>query len=868
MSKMTPMMQQYHDIKRQYGDYILFFRLGDFYEMFFDDAITASKALDITLTKRQAGGGEYAPLCGVPYHSADGYLATLVEKGYKVAICEQVEDPALAKGIVKREVVRLVTPGTITDPATLCENSNNFIASVADLETEIGLAYTDITTGEMTVKAFTCDAISVIVDEIRRNQFAEIVLPDTLRQQDALFAAIENLSIPLSFRDKRYFSSNHARAMLRRTYGEYALTTYDLEDKPAIVVALGGLLSYIFETQKIELDHFQELKYESDHAYMTMDYFTRANLELIETMRKKENKGALLWVVDRTKTAMGGRMMRRWLEQPLIDKSAILARQAAVAYFVRERIVRSELTALLNAIYDFERLLSKAVFGSLNPRDVYALKQSLAALPSIEQLLKYSEDDFLIQKLVRFHALDALFQKLDDAIQEDPPFSVREGGIFKDGYRAELDELRAVKVNGVDWLLKIESEQREKTDIKNLKIGYNKVFGYYIEVSKGNVSKVPEHFQRKQTLANAERYIIPELKEIEDKIIGADERINKLEYQLFQAIRQEIVAHSAAIKGVAQDVATIDCLAALGDVAQRYDYCQPQFNDDHVIEIEDGRHPVVEQIVSDGAFIANDALLNDGDNLITIITGPNMAGKSTYLRQIALNVILAQIGSFVPAARANLCIVDRVFTRVGASDDLFRGQSTFMVEMQELSTILRYATPHSLILLDEIGRGTSTYDGLSIAWAVVEYIANQLHSKTIFATHYHELTELESVVKGVINCLIDVAEEGDQITFLRKIKRGRAGRSFGIEVAKLAGVPSAVVTRAKQILKSLEASDIARKGVSTAVHSGATTAPKRESAPDNPLLAQLQALDGDNLTPIEALNILHDLIRKAKQSND
>ncbi len=868
MTKMTPMMQQYHDIKSQYGDYILFFRLGDFYEMFFDDAITASKALDITLTKRQAGGGQYAPLCGVPYHSADGYLATLVEKGYKVAICEQVEDPALAKGIVKREVIRLVTPGTITDPATLCENSNNYIACIADLETEVGVAYTDITTGEMTVKSFANDAVSIIVDEIRRNQFAEIVLSDSLRQQSALFAAIENLAIPLSFRDKRYFSISHTRDMLKRTYGDYALTTYDIEDKTAIVVAVGGLLSYIFETQKIELNHFQDLKYESDSAFMTMDYFTRANLELIETMRKKENKGALLWVVDRTKTAMGGRMMRRWLEQPLIDKDAILGRQSAVAYFKRERIVRSELATLLNAIYDFERLLGKAVFGSLNPRDVYALRQSLAALPAIEQLLKYSQNDLLKQKIISFSALDGLFAKLDDAIQDDPPFSVREGGIFKDGYRAELDELRAIKVNGKDWLLKIEREQREKTDIKNLKIGYNKVFGYYIEVSKGNVSKVPEHFQRKQTLANSERYIIPELKEIEDKIIGAEERINKLEYQLFQTIRQDIVSHSAALKGVANDVATIDCLVSLGDVAQRYDYCQPQFNDDQIIAITNGRHPVVEQIVSDGNFIANDALLNDGDNLITIITGPNMAGKSTYLRQIALNVILAQIGSFVAAESANLCIVDRVFTRVGASDDLFRGQSTFMVEMQELSTILRYATPHSLILLDEIGRGTSTYDGLSIAWAVVEYIANTLHSKTIFATHYHELTELESVVQGVINCLIEVAEEGDQIAFLRKIRRGRAGRSFGIEVAKLAGVPNDVVLRAKQILKNLEASDIARKGVSTAVQTNAALTTDLKSTTVNPLLAELKALNGDTLTPIEALNILHDLIRKAKQSND
>ncbi len=861
MAKMTPMMQQYHDIKAQYQDYILFFRLGDFYEMFFDDALTASKALDITLTRRQAGGGEYAPLCGVPYHSAESYLAKLIEQGFKVAICEQVEDPALAKGIVKREVIRLVTPGTITDTNSLAADDNNYIACIVAQSGHYGLAYTDITTGQMIVKDFAADAPTALLDQIKLNDFAEIVVSDDLADDATLSALLTGCGVPLSYRSKRFFSKRHAVDTIAHTYGQYSLTAHGIADKMAIVMALGGLLSYILETQKIALKHFKQLEYRRQYAHLAMDYFTRVNLELFETLRSKEKKGALLSVIDRTKSAVGARRLKQWLAYPLIARDTIVERQMAVKYFYDERIIRSELSNLLAKLYDFERILAKAVFTSLNPRDCLALAQSLAVLPAVKTLLSYSENALIERLISQFDSLKELQQTLAQAIDDDAPFSVREGAIFRDGYDAALDELRAIKTHGKEWLLKIEADERLATGIKNLKIGYNKVFGYYVEVSKGNLDKVPEHYNRKQTLANAERYILPELKAIEDKILGAEERIAKLEYRLFTAIRSQIVDAADAIKQVSDDVASIDCLCALAKVAQRNNYCQPQFNDDNLIAIEAGRHPVVERIVERAAFIANDATLDNKDNLITIITGPNMAGKSTYLRQIALIVILAQIGSFVPAKSANLAIVDRVFTRVGASDDLFRGQSTFMVEMQELATILRYATPNSLILLDEIGRGTATYDGLSIAWAVVEYIAKTLRSKTIFATHYHELTELETVVDGVVNCLIEVEQVGDDIVFLRRIVRGRAGRSFGIEVAKLAGVPLAVVRRAKHILSELEESDITKIELK---RGRADTVDNAPDCPEHPVVEQLRQLDGDMLTPLDALNKLYDLIKQVK----
>ncbi len=867
MAKMTPMMQQYHEIKAQYQDYILFFRLGDFYEMFFDDALIASKALDITLTKRQAGGGQSAPLCGVPYHSADGYLAKLIAQGYKVAICEQVEDPALAKGIVKREVIRLVTPGTVTDTASLVAEDNNYIAAIVLLDGNYGLAYADITTGQMLLKDYALTDQAALFDQIKLNNFAEIVLSESAEQDDPLLTKINSLGVPISLRNKRFFSARHSADIIARTYGKHSLAAHGIVNSTALVSALGGLLSYILETQKIELSHFKQLKYLKQHDHLAMDYFTRVNLELFETLRNKERRGSLLSVIDRTKSAVGARLLKQWLTYPQVDLTTILARQSAVKYFYDERIIRSDLGDLLAAIYDFERILAKAVFGSLNPRDCLALQQSLAVLPTIKALLKYSDQKLLMQAIEQFDRVQPLAEMLAAAIAEEAPFSIREGDIFKDGYNETLDQLRAIKTNGKEWLLQVEADQRAATGIKNLKIGYNKVFGYFVEVSKGNVDKVPQHYHRKQTLANAERYILPELKSIEDKILGAEERIAKLEYNLFLEIRQQIVAAADLIKQVSDDVAIIDCLRSLGVVAQANDYCQPQFNQDGIIDISAGRHPVVEQIVDDAAFIANHAKLDQVDNLITIITGPNMAGKSTYLRQIALIVILAQIGSFVPAERANLCLVDRVFTRVGASDDLYRGQSTFMVEMQELATILRYATPNSLILLDEIGRGTATYDGLSIAWAVVEYIAKQLRSKTIFATHYHELTELENLIDGVVNCLIEVEQVGDDIVFLRRIKRGSAGRSFGIEVAKLAGVPLDVVRRARTILSELEDSDITKIELKRNQHSAADQTATKQSAAELAVIKHLRQMNADQLTPLAALNQLDALIKQVKQND-
>ncbi len=868
MAKMTPMMQQYHEIKAQYQDYILFFRLGDFYEMFFDDALVASKALDITLTKRQAGGGQYAPLCGVPYHSADGYLAKLIEQGFKVAICEQVEDPATAKGIVKREVIRLVTPGTVTDTASLAADDNNYIACIVLLDDVYGLAYADITTGQMIVKDYCLADESALLDQVRLNGFAEIILAQDDDRLAQLATKLNSCGVPISYRSGRFFSRRHSTDMIARTYGKYSLAAHGIADNDALVSALGGLLSYILETQKIELSHFKQLKYQRQYDHMAMDYFTRVNLELFETLRNKEKRGSLLSVIDRTKSAVGARLLKQWLMYPQIDLATILARQSAVKYFYDEPIIRSDLGDLLAAVYDFERILAKAVFGSLNPRDCLALKQSLAVLPDIKSLLQYSDNALLNNAVRQFDEVALLTQSLATSIAEEAPFSIREGGIFKNGYNATLDELRAIKANGKDWLLQVESEQRVATGIKNLKIGYNRVFGYFVEVSKGNVDKVPQHYHRKQTLANAERYILPELKAIEDKILGAEERIAKLEYNLFLEIRQQIVDAADLIKQISDAVALIDCLRALGEVAQRNSYCQPQFNDDAVIAITAGRHPVVEQIVDDTAFIANDARLDQTDNLITIITGPNMAGKSTYLRQTALIVILAQIGAFVPADSANLCIVDRVFTRVGASDDLFRGQSTFMVEMQELATILRYATPNSLIILDEIGRGTATYDGLSIAWAVVEYIAKILHSKTIFATHYHELTELENLVDGVVNCLIEVEQVGDDIVFLRRIKRGSAGRSFGIEVANLAGVPLAVVKRAKAILAELEDSDITKIEIKRAQQVTETKGESPQlSSNEHAVITRLRQLNAEQLTPLAALNQLDAMIRQVKQDD-
>lgn len=864
MSKQTPMMQQYHEIKSQYQDYILFFRLGDFYEMFFDDAVKASQALDITLTKRQAGGGEYAPLCGVPYHSAEGYLAKLITAGFKVAICEQVEDPALAKGIVKREVVRLVTPGTLTEPTMLNDAQNNYIAALITTDDQLAIAYSDITTGVVYLRHYKSADKNALKDLLMQLKPAEVLMIENDTNLAEIADLCAKMSYPITWRHARFFSLDFAREQLLRTYRVHSLAGFGIEDHALLIVAAGGLISYISETQQMDLKHFKQLKYQRDDQAMTIDHYTRVNLELIETMRAAKKRGSLLWVLDHTKTAQGSRLMRQWILQPLLDIQAIMTRQQVVSYLYDELIIRAELRELLAGVYDFERLMTKAVFGSINPRDIVALRQSLAALPHIKMLLKHSGVSEIDALLNRLNTLEPLCAALQQAIVDEPPFSVREGNIFKDGYSEALDELRDIRQNGEHWLLKIEAEQREKTGIKNLKIGYNKVFGYYVEVSKGNVKHVPDDYIRKQTLANAERYILPELKTIEDKMISAAERINKLEYQLFSDIRERILDDIEHIQSSAQIVAELDCLCAFAHVSVINHYVKPTVDHSSVIDIVDGRHPVVERIVEGEPFVPNDTAIDCDNQMVNIITGPNMAGKSTYLRQVALIVLMAQIGCYVPAKQATIGLVDRIFTRVGASDDLFHGYSTFMVEMIELANILNHASAKSLIILDEIGRGTSTFDGLSIAWAVVEHIAQQLQAKTIFATHYHELTELEGKIDSVVNYCIQVAEQGENIAFLRKIVKGGANQSFGIQVASLAGVPNAVINRAKTVLHALEDSDITK--VKVAQKQAPTT--EGHSQPLNQAIyQQLTDIKIDEITPIDALLKLRQLIALAEEKS-
>lgn len=871
MTQLTPMMAQYQEIKAMYTDYILFFRLGDFYEMFFDDAVVASKVLEITLTKRNAGAGQKAPLCGVPYHAADQYIAKMVQNGYKVAICEQVEDPALAKGIVKREVVRIVTPGTVIDPSMLDEKNNNFIAALIQDPEGYGLAYADVTTGLLKTTSFVKEDLQTLLDEWLRLKPSETLLIDGQDYPKKIMDMVRPLSLP-TYRDERYFSFEASGDALKKHYSVSHLDGLGLSGQALMVKAAGGLLHYIQETQKMELMHFKQLEVYQLGQHMMIDTFTRINLELTETMRGKEKRGSLQWVLDKTKTAMGSRLLKQWIEAPLIQLEPIQDRLDSVKYLYTELLIRSDLRDALDEIYDLERLMAKAVFGSLNARDCVALKSSLAVLPLIHSLLSDADSLSINQMMSTFDPLSDLYDLLDQSIVEDPPFSIREGGLFKDGYNAELDALRDAISNGKKWLLDIETRERERTGIKNLKIGFNRVFGYYIEITKSNVKQAPEDYHRKQTLANAERYIMPELKTIEDKILGAEERINKLEYELFLALKENLLKGLDRMRHMAHVISQIDVLASFAEVSERNGYVPPTLNTSETLKIKEGRHPVVERISSDERFVPNHTRLDTENEMVCIVTGPNMAGKSTYLRQVALITLMAQIGCFVPAVQAEVGIVDRIFTRVGASDDLFHGQSTFMVEMHELANILNHATHRSLIILDEIGRGTSTYDGLSIAWSVVEFIANHLKAKTIFATHYHELTELEGKIDGVKNYCISVEEVGDDIIFLRKIIRGGANQSFGIQVAKLAGVPQAVIKRAKHILLELEDSDITRTKASIIDQPA-----KQNQETDNPMQLSFEALLEDSIvqtlkeinindmTPLHSMNTLHELIEKANK---
>jgi DNA mismatch repair protein MutS len=872
MANVTPMMQQYLDIKHQYKDCILFFRLGDFYEMFFKDAEIASKELEITLTGRDCGLEERAPMCGVPFHSADSYISRLINKGYKVAICEQVEDPALAKGIVKRDVIRVVTPGTVIDSAMLDERKNNYLMSVFKNAQCYGIAVVDVSTGEFsTTQIYWGNTAGKLTDEIARLTPSELIVNNEFAADNLLVDGIKKrFDIYISSFDDTYFEHSKALDKLISQFpdSDFSGKEYDLS-----LNAAGALLQYLQHTQKVSLSHIQNVSTYKLEEFMVLDISTRRNLELTETMREKSRKGTLLWVLDKTVTSMGGRTLRKWIEQPLINILDIKERHEAVSELNEKFMVRMELRELLKRVYDIERLMGKVILGNANCRDLIALKNSAAQLPFIRELLKQCVSDFIVKDYQMLDTLEDVYELIDKAIMDDPPVSVKEGGLIKSGCNQDVDRLRKASTEGKDWIAALESSERNKTGIKNLKVGFNRVFGYYIEITKSNYSLVPDTYIRKQTLANCERYITQELKEIEDTILGAEEKIVELEYKIFTEIKDIIASHVNRIKNTARCIAEIDAICSLAEVADRENYCMPEMTLDGEIEIIEGRHPVVEKMLDRGSFVPNNTLLDTGENMVSIITGPNMAGKSTYMRQVALIVLMAQIGSFVPAKSARIGVVDRIFTRVGASDDLAAGQSTFMVEMSEVAGILKNASPNSLLILDEIGRGTSTFDGLSIAWSVIEFISDRekIGCRTLFATHYHELTELEDKMPGIKNYCISVKEKGEDIIFLRKIIRGGADGSYGIQVARLAGVPQEVTDRAKEILEELEDSNISKKASKIRkssipiegqidLFSYASASKGRDE-----VLDELINTDVSTLTPLDALNVIYRLQQKAKK---
>lgn len=812
MAELTPMMQQYMEIKNQYKDCILFYRLGDFYEMFFEDALICSKELEITLTGKNCGLEERAPMCGIPYHACDGYLNKLIVKGYKVAICEQVEDPKATKGIVKREVIRIVTPGTNLNQQALDESKNNYLMSIVHTVNAYGIATVDISTGDFYVTEVDTDR--KLLDEINKFTPSEIVCNSTFMVSGVNISELkERLGIAVSDLEPWYFDDELCMNALKEHFKVKDLAGLGLKDYSIGVIAAGSVMQYLYETQKNSLSHLTRLTPYTTNKYMLLDSFTRRNLELVETLREKQKRGSLLWVLDKTKTAMGARLLRTYVEQPLIHKDDINNRLDAIEEINRSVITREEIREYLNPIYDLERLISRISYKTAGPRELIAFRSSLEMIPHIKYLMNSMSSSLLKNIHDELDPLEDLCTLIMNAIVEEAPIAIKEGGIIKDGYHNEVDKLRQAKTEGKTWLYELETKERDRTGIKNLKIKFNRVFGYYLEVTNSYQNLVPKEWIRKQTLANAERYTTQELKELEDLILGAEDKLYTLEYNLFCEIRDTIANQVNRIQQTAKAIAKMDSLTSLAFVAERNNYIRPNMNEDGVIDIKDGRHPVVEQMISNDMFVANDTYLNNKGNRVSIITGPNMAGKSTYMRQTALIVLMAQIGSFIPASYGNIGIVDRIFTRVGASDDLASGQSTFMVEMTEVSNILRNATKNSLLILDEIGRGTSTYDGLSIAWAVVEHIANPklLGAKTLFATHYHELTELEGMIESVNNYCIAVKEQGEDIIFLRKIVKGGADKSYGIQVAKLAGVPDNVLKRAKEIVDEISKNDIAKR---------------------------------------------------------
>ena len=861
------MMKQYLEIKKDNPDSILFFRLGDFYEMFADDAKLASKELDLTLTSRdkdpKKAPEEKVPMCGIPYHASEAYIARLIAKGYKVAICEQMEDPATAKGLVKRDIIRVVTPGTVIDAACLDDKSSNFLCGIYMDSRSAGVAFCDITTGKAHLTAFSGkDRVEHVINELGRFSPAEAILNDGAYAERALVDVLrEKFSCRVENGGERRFLLNEAEKNIRRQFGEEAQKRLPAGN-PAAAMALGGLLNYLYETQKTDLSHINDLDYYEQGRFMELDLTARRNLELTETLRGKEKKGSLLWVLDKTKTPMGARCLRSWLERPLLSVTAICKRNAAVAALVDNTIQREELIAAMTGLGDMERLIGRIVYGTAGGRDMASLRAAIEKLPAVKEQLAALNDRRLSELTAELDTLDDIGQRIADTICDEPPFSVREGGFIRDGFNEEVDRLRHILKGGKSVMAEMEAKEKEATGIRTLKIGYNKVFGYYIEVSNSFKDQVPETYIRKQTLVNGERYITQELKDLEHEILTASERVVALEYELFTALREEISAAAPRIQKTAAAVAEADALASFAAVAVRNNYCRPDVDESGVIEIKEGRHPVVERVLKDSLFVPNDTFMGEKEGRVAIITGPNMAGKSTYMRQVALIVLMAQMGSFVPAKFAHIGVVDRIFTRIGASDDLSAGQSTFMVEMTEVSDILHHATKNSLLILDEIGRGTSTFDGMSIARAVLEYCADKklLGAKTLFATHYHELTELENTLPGTVNYSIAVKARGEDIIFLRKIVPGGADRSYGIEVAKLAGLPDKVVQRAKAVLAELENEN----GVQYVAARKEAEQVSLDAIGEGEVLDALRRCQPDTLTPIEAMSLLYELKQKLK----
>lgn len=869
MAKLTPMMQQYHKIKENYPDSILFFRMGDFYEMFEDDAEVAAKNLDIALTSRNKGSGEKTPMAGVPAHSAESYIAELIDLDYSVAICEQLEDPSEASGLVKRDVIRVITPGTIIENEILDSSENNFLTSVVKFEEKIGISYVDISTGDFFITEIDIEKKEKVWDEIDRIKPREVIFDKTLEKSPKY----EYLANKLDFvvKNKEKMSYEKAYQSLIDHFNTQSLSGFGCDDYRAGVIAAGQVMNFLKDTQKRTIFHINKLNRYNIDDYMVLDYSTRRNLELTSTIRENKKEGSLLSIIDKTTTAMGSRLIKRWINQPLIEKDRIEQRLNAVDELSDNYMKMQEIQENLEEIYDLERILSKITYETANARDLAFLKTSLNKLPDIKKSIEDFEASYLNKLHKNFDTLNDLHKLIKKSIVDEPPVTVREGNLIKEGYNKELDELRSHRDEGKDWITNLQKEERERTGISSLKVGFNKVFGYYIEVTNPNLDKVPDDYERKQTLTNSERYITPELKEKEAKVLGAEEKINDLEYELFVEVREEISENINRIKETATIISKIDVILSLGIVAIENNYCKPEINKSNKIEIINGRHPVVEKMVTDN-FVPNDTFLDNEENRFLIITGPNMSGKSTYMRQVALIILLAQIGSFIPAKRASVGLVDRIFTRVGASDDLTTGQSTFMVEMNEVSNIVNNATDKSLIILDEVGRGTSTYDGVSIAWAVTEYINNpdKIGARTLFATHYHELTELEEKHEGIKNYNVLVEEDEKGVHFLYKIVPGQANQSYGIEVARLAGIPQEIIINAERLLKKLESQNNQEKMTYHKKEIKETQKQKEQLElfkSESELEKKVKDFDILDVTPMEAMNFLYEIKKDLKEED-